>query len=552
MADEPAKRPRGCPPGLAKPKVADKDSSSEQPARRVPKDLAYKATKSRAPHTAKSRGLMEEEAEQEEEQQAEEEEGGEPEEEGEEEPDKEEDALGHLLKPITHWAHKFILDGEGEEDEEDDDEENTSHGEKPSSPLRDYSPLQYPSSPIEQRCGRTDARTLPECRARSERAVAKVQMPSKTPSRERTQPRGGPTKVTRGRPRSKAANTPAAKAGTRRRAASADTPGNTPATTPRAPPKKKAKKAQAVVLTLDDADQEMESVVPPPKGKKKNKRHVSFSEPEPEPVSPELGTPASPYDRHFPFLSPASNRHRRPPQRSPEDMEGWDYDPDNDKITLTRKQLAQLIASGPMAKMAEFSKSDNGGKTARRRAAAAKRVAAAIELGMDYSAVLRMPGAPSPKAKRIVSLKPGKIIDPHRLAIPEHVKESLRGGMKTYFPLSDLTAANCTAGNQRGPRKRQLVVAGLEFTTDGSERPGNNDDYITKSDWITAGDRLLDAIKEHFVPRALAEQFAQQMKVHLERIRKSTDFDTNFWRYQTYHTAIMKTFVDEPNFDVSE
>ncbi|KAJ7071769.1 hypothetical protein B0H15DRAFT_807012 [Mycena belliarum] len=331
MADA-QKRTRSRPVGSAKAKT-DNKVSSDEPAPRGPKDLAYKASKVRAttgppPTTrAKSKGAVEEEEEEEEEESEEEVDDGLGSDRlaGATEPGKGEEAPARVLKPISHWQPVFEPEAEEEEDEEGwYDEPN---GEGPSSAGADTSPPPQPqSSPLGPKGGKTPP-------ARRARAACNQQGHD-----------AGEGQGTREAPRQ------VVRHAARQRATSADSPGS--ALKP--PPKKKTKKAPPPTPSIDAADQIMEDLPSPPR-RRKGARRVSFSEPEHEPG--DQGTPASAYDRHFPHLSPASDKRQRPPQRSPED---WDHDSDNDKITLTRAQLTQLIASSSVDKMAVLTKAGDG------------------------------------------------------------------------------------------------------------------------------------------------------------------------------------------------
>ncbi|KAJ7474032.1 hypothetical protein FB451DRAFT_1466515 [Mycena latifolia] len=334
-------------------------------------------------------------------------------------------------------------------------------------------------------------------------------------------------------------------------------------------------------------------VQPHPETPTVRERCPTDSEAPAEEVEEELRSPEAPYDRHFPVLSPTSEHQRRAPHRSPVDdtfdVDEIAYNPNSNRVTLSRENYKKLVASHASANMAKFSKDGNEnhrvtdvrrgqraappigqcakgvgsacpysasvpkskGQRARAQPACpspatrlrrvtrqasvpgtreAKRYRRADAL-IEYSTVVKMPGAPSsPKVQRVISLNPGKVIDPHRLGIPAHVKTSLRGGFKT----------------------KQFSVGGVEFLTDEVERRAGGDEFISQADFITAGERLVEAIRNHFAPRNLAQKFASQMELHFKNIRRRSDFDTNFRRYRTYNTEVTKAWIEDPTFDISE
>ncbi|KAJ7658113.1 hypothetical protein B0H17DRAFT_1213272 [Mycena rosella] len=124
--------------------------------------------------------------------------------------------------------------------------------------------------------------------------------------------------------------------------------------TPR-PLAKKSKAAQAPkAISVEEGDNALASANPA--AKKKKARRVSFSEPSPMVVSTP-SAPGTPYNLHFPPLSPNTPCRRRP-LRSPDSIDdSIDFDPATGKVTLMREQLIKLVASGPSANMSKLTRS---------------------------------------------------------------------------------------------------------------------------------------------------------------------------------------------------
>ncbi|KAJ7079634.1 hypothetical protein B0H15DRAFT_804424 [Mycena belliarum] len=574
----------------------EQDTSHEAPARRKVGDRAYRPPKKTAtvgppPKTrAKAKGVQDGEAG---EGAGGEEETREASKEGDSEGGHEEgeSARSNQMPRAPDRPGELSFADLDDDDQFGDDPATSptpSHGLSPATEDREASPSpDFPSSPTQQR-GRTVEKTPPARRTNSARIAAKPQAPAKevsaAASRSRTPARKGTPRAARGRPPGRTVSTPPA---ARKRAPTT----TTPIVTPKPPPKKRARNEGAPAVALDGAERAVDNAVP--HARAGTRRRVSFSQPGP---SPTPTTPGSPYNAHFPDLSPATNRRKLPPQRSPVEArmdDAWDSGPEDGLVTLTRAQLEKLVASGPAGRMHHLTgakeaehpappvrvtrcrssrptavsratswsvrgdaqrgvavESEASAPSSRpgQRATAASRATSWV----SYSTALRMPNAPSPKTRRVITLESGKELDPYNIAIPAHVVTSLQGGLKTYFPLSNLTTANCTNDRERRPKRKQFFIAGLEFATEESEHPSGSDDSISKADFIIAAERMVEAAAEHFRPSNLAAKFSTQLQKHFSHIRRQPDFDKNFWRWQMYHTAVIKRFVYKGDFNVGE
>ncbi|KAJ6621287.1 hypothetical protein B0H10DRAFT_1945374 [Mycena sp. CBHHK59/15] len=272
--------------------------------------------------------------------------------------------------------------------------------------------------------------------------------------------------------------------------------GNSVNQTPKQPPRKK-KKADATPVTLEDADEAVNTA------RKPTHRRVSFSCQDVILRTP--STPGdTPYNRHFPPLSPNSDRRQLPPRRSPTDLD------DGDAIVGATRST-HILGAG----LAQLMQEQEGRST-------------------EYAQIVQMPGRPaSPKAQRVVSLDGDRALDPHRLYIPSHVKASLRGGLNKARHVQE-----AASGGGREPRR------------EGARAVASGDEFISQADFINAGERLVEAIWEFFVPRNVPTSSLTKWRP-LQSDPVQVGFCLQLWRYRTYNAEIITAFVETPNFDVS-
>ncbi|KAJ6538487.1 hypothetical protein DFH09DRAFT_1323729 [Mycena vulgaris] len=310
--------------------------------------------------------------------------------------------------------------------------------------------------------------------------------------------------------------------------------------TPKPPPKKAKKGPKAI--SLAEADDTLASAKAP---KTKPRRRVSFSTPGPQfESSPRTQMGDSPYDQHFPLLSSLSSyRHgtspsmlATPSHNGDQDSEegSIDFNPSTGKITLLCEQLAKLLKSASATNMEKLTRPRD-------------------DSGIGYSAVVKMSGVISPKVPRVIDIKADHVISPHRLAIPLHVKKSLQGRWKTYFPLSDLTAENCSHANkERDSRnKKQLVFENSEMVAKDFDHDNSSDLNLNPAEFVTVAEHLTMAIRQFFVPKKESLLLSQQVTAHFKNIAARSDFLKNFRRYRAYNTEVTKAFVEEPTFNFS-
>ncbi|KAJ7923678.1 hypothetical protein B0H13DRAFT_1864664 [Mycena leptocephala] len=135
-----------------------------------------------------------------------------------------------------------------------------------------------------------------------------------------------------------------------------------------------------------------------------------------------------------------------------------------------------------------------------------------------------MPGpsaAPKPKGVR-VDLNRQIQLDPHTLAIPTHVQASLKAQWNKLFPLSDLTPKNCLSTDKariNRPTTKLTLVDNALVMKEVDRDITKEDESMTSTEFVTAGNRLVEAIQEHFKPREKAEQLAGQVAIHFDAIR---------------------------------
>ncbi|KAJ7867403.1 hypothetical protein B0H14DRAFT_2572928 [Mycena olivaceomarginata] len=167
-----------------------------------------------------------------------------------------------------------------------------------------------------------------------------------------------------------------------------------------------------------------------------------------------------------------------------------------------------------------------------------------------------MPGpsaAPKPKGVR-VDLNRQIQLDPHTLAIPTHVQASLKAQWNKLFPLSDLTPKNCLSTDKariNRPTTKLTLVDNALVMKEVDRDIKKEDESMTSTEFVTAGNRLVEAIQEHFKPREKAEQLAGQVAIHFDAIVRKMDFADNYPIYRDYSARVLGRFSTSPRFDVS-
>ncbi|KAJ7487786.1 hypothetical protein FB451DRAFT_1167277 [Mycena latifolia] len=325
-------------------------------------------------------------------------------------------------------------------------------------------------------------------------------------------------------------STPAAPTGRRARQAT------TPNAAAEKPASKRLRKAATTAPSISIVQAEA-AVTPVAHAPARGARRVSFS-------SRPVAIPTADYDDDSPSRPTTSTA-----TRGQTHIPAQPAHVEEERISVTRAELDELVQKATVAAMAKYSVQDSADTQRSRirmpsfvdepvgptRPATYLRAAAPS----SFTAASRMaaPASFGATSRYADDMTDGEDFADLDVVIPTSIRKNIADGIPRMIFLSELTPAKCAAAERErdvDTTVREFVIneKGHVATRQAHTENAAGESSISPADFIIAGDTLGRAIKTYFPNKQQGRRIAAQLDTHLRSMRAEPDFTTHFPRYR--------------------